>query len=420
VQLVLLSIFVVGGCYFFLVSRHLDAFSVAFFSASIYFLPGLVGYTLSPVTPDRPIKLPVQIVPEALGIMIAVLATIVVATIVWDRITKHLRPPRWRLEEARSASAVALLLAAAGLLLDAAETGGLIFAPDKRVVMEQVGRGHILWEMGASIAAVTAFRYGQRVRFLLAAALLALDMWIGFRYAFALTLVAVLWMSLWRPQPFRLASLRLRYLLLVVLGGLLVISYQNLKEPVRTGDWSEVVRRTTTPLWYINGILTSEPFTTQTVMNEIVGRDFRTGTEHLWGASMHLLLFSPSLDAETVRFNDLYQPALFPVVDHGLANNIWAQMWSATGWPGLSVFLMVFVSFLALGSWIVRSPDPGIQAGATLFFAYWAFYIHRNELIVQVGYQKQILLVWALCTVLGTLIDHAARSARNASLAGPP
>jgi hypothetical protein len=419
-QLVLLGTFLAGGCYFFLVPRHLDAFTVAFFSAAIYFLPGLVGYTLSPATPDMPIKLPVEIAPEALGIMIAVLATIAVAAIIWDRFAKHLRPPGWRLEEARSASAVALMLAAAGLLLDAAETGGLIFAPDKRVVMEQVGRGHIIWEMGASIAAVTAFRYRQHTRFLLAAVLLTVDMWIGFRYAFALTLVAVLWMSLRRPRPFRLASLRLRYLLLVLLGGLVVISYQNLKEPIRTGNWPEVVRRTTNPLWYIDGILTSEPFTTQTVMNEIVRRDFRTSTDHLWGASTHLLLFSPSLDAETVRFNDLYQPALFPMVDHGLANNIWAQLWSATGWPGLFVFLGIFVALLAAGSWVIRSPDPGVQAGATLFFAYWAFYIHRNELIVQLGYQKHVVLVWALCTFVGTLIDHPARNGPRAKLAGPP
>lgn len=408
-QLILLSVILAGGCYFVLVPRLLDAFTVAFFSAAIYFLPGLVGYTLSPVTPDMPIKLPVEIDPEAIGIMIAVTATIVLAAVIWDRLSRDWQAPAWRLEEARSASAVALLLAVAGLLLDAAESGGLIFEPSKRVVVEEVGRGHLIWEMGASIAAVTSFQYRQHIRFLLATVLLILDMWIGFRNAFALTLVTVVWMWLGRPQPFRLASLRLRYLLLPLLGGLFIISYQNLKEPVRAGNWDEVVLRTTNPAWYINGIVTSEPFTTQTVLNEIVRRDFRTGSDHLWAASMHLLLFSPSFDAEPVRFNDLYQPALFPMVDHGLANNIWAQMWSAEGWPGLLVFLAVFVSFLAAGSWLVRSTDPGVQAGAMLFFVYWAFYIHRNELVVQVGFQKQVAIVWLLCTVVGILIDRAIR-----------
>ncbi len=415
-QLILLAVFIAGACYFTLVPRYLDAFTVAFFSAAIYFLPGLVGYTLSPATPDMPIKLPVEMDPEAIGIMIAVLTSIVLGGVAWDQASRNWGAPGWRLEEARPASSIALLLALAGLLMDSVESGGAIFAPDKRVVIDVVGRGHIIWEMGASVAAVLAFRYRQRGTLLIAAVLLLLDMWIGFRYAFALTLVTIMWMWLQRQRPFRLAAMRMKYLLIVLLGGLVIISYQNLKEPVRTGDWTEVVRRTTSPLWYFNGILTSEPFTTQTVMNEIVRRDFRTGSEHLWAATQHLLLFSPSLDAETVRFNDLYQPALFPIVDHGLANNIWAQMWSAGGWPALCVFLVVFVSFLGLGSWLIRSPDPGLQAGATLLFAYWAFYIHRNELLVQVGFEKQILLVWALCTVGGILV---CRAVRTRSAAGP-
>jgi len=268
-----------------------------------------------------------------------------------------------------------------------------------------------MWQMGASLATVLAFKYRQHFVLLAGAVLLVLDMWIGFRYAFAISLVTTLWMWLHRAQPYRLASVRLHYLAVVLLGALLIMSYQNLKEPVRTGDWTEVGHRLSNPLWYINGILTSEPFTTQTVMNEIVRRDFRTGTEHLWVATQHLILFSPSLDAESVRFSEIYQPALFPIVDHPLANNIWAQMWSAGGWPLLIVFLGVFVTVLAAGSWLIRSPDPGVQVGALLFFAFWAFYIHRNELLVQVGIEKQVALVWGLCTVGGILIDRAVRNA---------
>lgn len=407
-QLMLLIVLFVGSSYFVFARRRLDAFSVAFFSAAIYFLPGFVGYTLTPVTPENPIKLPTPLELEAIAIMLAVLASIVLGGFVWDLFDLRSSAPRFRLQSSGTVAYVAVIIGLAGFLWAIIEDGPALFAPNKRIVIEVVGRGHLLWQMGAALSVPLAWGRRQWAPLLLGTALLLIDMWIGFRYAFATAFIGVVWLSLIHAAPCRLVQAPKRYLVVAIVGGLAILSYQNLKEPLRAGNWSEAGRRVSSPVWYVAGVMTSEPFTTQTVLNEIVRRDFRTDTDHLWSAALHLIVFSPNLGAEAQRFNSLYQPALFPDVDHGMADNIWGQMWSATGWTGLMVFLVFYNGLLAIGSRVLRIDDPTIRGGAVLLGAYWCFYIHRNELLVQIGYMKQFLVVWLTCIVVARLLDAAA------------
>lgn len=417
-QVLLIIVAGLGCAYYLGVRRRLDAFSVAFFSALIYFLPGLVGYTLSPVSPRTPVKVPVPLEPEAIAIMAAVTAAIVLAGVGWSALERWLPAPRWRLEDASLAPVVAVTLGLLGVVLTVAESGAAAFAADKRVVVEAVGRGHLLWQAGGAFGAVLGFAARRWFVAALGWLLLLGDLLIGFRYAFAGALIAAVLLGLGAGEPRRLGRMRVRHVMAVLLGGLFIVSYQNLKEPLRAGDWPEIGARLSNPLWYGAGILTSEPFTTQTVLNEIVRADFRTGPEHLFGVSAHLVLFSGDLGGEPVRFNEIYQPALFPLVDHGLANNIWAQMWSAGGWPLLAAWCAAWLAGLALLSWLLRVPDTLVQGYAALATAYFAFYAHRNELLGVVGIQKQVLLVWLGCVVAAILVKWAA--ATRAPLAGRP
>lgn len=405
---VLLIVVVILGCGYFLgVRRRLDAFSVAFFSAVVYFLPGLVGYTLSPVSPRTPIKVPVELEPEAIAIMAAVTATILLGGWAWTAFERRAAAPAWVLEDARLAPAISAALGVLGVLLTFAESGSTVFIAEKSVVVGTVGRGHLLWQMGAALAAVLGFTHRQRAVALVGWLLLAGDMFIGFRYAFAGSFIAVALLWLAKAGPQRLGSIRLRHWTAILLGGLFVISYQNLKDPLRAGDWPEIGERLSNPLWYGAGILTSEPFTTQTVLNEIVRADFRTGPEHLLGVGSHFILFSTNLGGEPERFNELYQPTLFPLVDHGLANNLWAQMWSAGDWLLLGLWCGVYIAGLAALSWLLRIADPLVQGYAALATAYFAFYAHRNELLGVVGIQKQLLLVWLVCVIAAILVRSA-------------
>jgi hypothetical protein len=414
-QFALITLAVIGTAYFILRTRAIDFLTVGWFAAIIYFLPGLVGYTLSPVTPTSPIKLPVQLDPRVYTIMCIVLAAIFIVAICYD-FAQSRRPSAagsWRLQGARAACDIAFWTALAGMVLTWVESGGAAFAADKRIVITAVGRWHVLWEMAGTLGALLAFAYRRKVLLAGCVALIAVDMYIGFRYAFAITFIGLMTMVLSRFGPVRLKDTPRKYWLAALLGGLFIISYQNLKEPLRDGDWQEIGQRLGSVQWYLSGIVTSEPFTTQTILNEIVRRDFTTGSAHLWSASQHLILFAPELGAEAQRFNQLYQPALFPTVDHGLADNIWAQMWSGGGWALLVAFALVHAGMLALGSRCLSVRDPAAFAGVVLFFSYWAFYLHRNELLVQVGFQKQVLLTWAASVAASMLLSAAVLASRT-------
>lgn len=126
-QWLFIAVVLTGAGYFTGVRRRLDAFVVAFFSAAIYFLPGLVGYTLSPTSPRSPIKLPVVLEAEAIGIMVMVTVLILVGGVLWDQWDRRRPAPYWVLEDSRLATWVALGLGVLGVALTVVESGGAAF-----------------------------------------------------------------------------------------------------------------------------------------------------------------------------------------------------------------------------------------------------------------------------------------------------
>ena len=217
--------------------------------------------------------------------MCIVLAAIFLVAICYDaaQARRTVAPGRWHLQGGRTACDILFWTALAGMVLTWVESGGAAFAADKRIVITAVGRWHVLWEMAASLGALLAFAFDSKVLLAGCLALIAVDMYIGFRYAFAITFIGLMTMVLSRFGPVRLKDTPGKYWLAGALGALFIISYQNLKEPLRAGDSPEIGRRLGSVQWYLSGIVTSEPFTTQTILNEIVRRDFTTGTARTVG-----------------------------------------------------------------------------------------------------------------------------------------
>ena len=79
----------------------------------------------------------------------------------------------------------------------------------------------------------------------------------------------------------------------------------------------------------------------------------------------------------------------------------------------MSAFGFVHCLILALGSQLLLVKDNTLRSGVVLFFCYWAFYVHRNELLVQAGLQKQVVLVWSGCVLFAMLLAGALRSSRS-------
>jgi hypothetical protein len=141
----------------------------------------------------------------------------------------------------------------------------------------------------------------------------------------------------------------------------------------------------------------------------VVTNRFETTADHVISSLYQFILFAPELGAESITFNSLFQPALFPNVEYGLAANIWAQMWSAGGWPLLIVFVLIFNVILALGNSTLRARSAVLKAGLAPVFCCWAFYIHRNELGYALNLEKRLLLLLFFVIVVLAIVKVATR-----------
>jgi len=99
----------------------------------------------------------------------------------------------------------------------------------------------------------------------------------------------------------------------------------------------------------------------------------------------------------------------------GMANNIWAEAYSSGGWLFMAAFAALFAGTLGLGSYLLRCRDPVLRAGIALLFTTWAFYIHRNDLHVQLGLEKRIVLLLALCMLASMILAPLASSRQPAA-----
>ncbi len=150
----------------------------------------------------------------------------------------------------------------------------------------------------------------------------------------------------------------------------------------------------------------SEPFVVQQTLNQVVINHFETNADHLFSALNQFLVFGSELGAEDITFNGIYQPALFADVGYGMAANIWAQMWSAGGWPFLIFFTLVFNMVLAVGNATLYARNIILRAALAPFFCYWAFYIHRNELGYMLNLEKRLFLVLFFVIVIASIIPR--------------
>jgi hypothetical protein len=235
--------------------------------------------------------------------------------------------------------------------------------------------------------------------------------------------MAILLVHFQRQGTQRLISRNLPALLFVLGTGAMFIIYKCLYILVKMGDFGRVHELLTNPDFYLDAVIGSEPFTTQMVLNECLRTDFQTEMGYIFVSILsQLTLFSAELGFSNESFNDLFQPQLFPEVEFGLAANIWAQMLTAGGWPLFLGFLAFFVWTLRLGSSWMSARGVTARSGVALAAAYWAFYIHRNDLGYELSLLKRVLIVWGIVAIVSETIARSTgrRQVQLEPAAAPP
>ena len=420
-QIAFVVVAVAGLMYFSFAERRFDFFSVAFYSACVYFLPGFFGYANSTSGTGQSWTVRhVSLVPETYLVFLLVLMAILLAAIAMDSFAWD-SSLNVGLPGSENAVWWATGLGIAGFLTSLITAGDALLLSDKSEMMQSLGRPHLIWATAASLGFVLSLK--QRRWWLLAVCgvLLLIDVYVGFRASLANATIAafVLWLSEGGRQRFVLKNWKL-----AAAGAGLAAAfflYKQIYINVKLGMWERLWDRFRGPDLYVNSVANSEPFTIQAILNGVLKADFHTGIGHFRAALYELVPFyDPPIKERS--FNALFQPALFPQTSGGMANNIWAEMWSSGGWPLLVSFVVVFVLLMAVGSYLLRAWDPAIAAGAALLFSYWAFYLHRNDLLFQTSLTKNLLVLWGLCVILSIVwrsLTHRIGRSRAPGEAAP-
>jgi hypothetical protein len=411
-QLIFIVIATTGLLYFLFSKRLFDFYSIAFLSACVYFLPGFLGYTLMPTKTSM--ELPVDLESETYMVMIAVLVLILCGGVFFDFCPRK-EAISLRLRGTGNSAMWAVGIALIGYVLLLGTAGEIILFDDKStMMMEAVNRWYVVGSTAAPLGAALSFVYRKRFLFYASMCLLFFDVYIGFRTSFAVAMIAIFTLWLGRHGPHRFAIRNWKIGLAGLMVAFFLFLYKQLFAVVKLGLWDILVERLQDSDLYITAIGMSEPFTTQVILNEIIVQRFEVGISHLKESLYQFALFSPELGLKPVSFNDLFQPTLFGTdVEYGMANNIWAEMWSSGGWPLLLAFIAMFVLILGIGSYLTRAMSPTFAAGAAVCSSYWAFYIHRNDLAYQINLEKRVILVWAISIGLCELSYFVGLSATH-------
>lgn len=403
-QLLFLLVAIGGLIYLLTGNRRVDLFALAFAAACVYFLPGFFG-----AVPDGVgFMNPVDIERETYAVMTTVLSAILMGAWLWDSHgSRQLRDEP--ATEDRIATLVAFGVATIGFVMTVWTGGEALYSAHKDDVLEASSRWMMLFSFSAALAAVLAFTQRQWIILTISVLQLLFTVYIGFRSYAAITLMAILLVHFQRQGTQRIVSRNLPAMLFVFGAGSMFLIYKCLYILVKMGDFGRVRELLANPDFYLDAVIGSEPFTTQMVLNECLRTGFETDVGYIFVSVLaQLTLFSAEMGFINESFNDLFQPQLFPEVEYGLAANIWAQMLCAGGWPLFLGFLAVFVWTLRLGSIWMSARRVTTRSGIALVAAYWAFYIHRNDLGYELSLLKRVLIVWGLVALISETISRSA------------
>lgn len=396
-----------GSAYFLLRRREFDFFSIGFASGLVYFLPGFVGFVRS--SSDYSVAQPLH--PETYLVFIAVLSCVLIGAVLFDQMTCPATRDSAKSVPLELTSETALAIALFGLVATILTSGSDLFSAQKSDVMEVTGRWHILFRFGAMY--LLAFAIARKQAFFAAAGLVLLlfDLFVGYRIGVVVGVLAAATVVLNRKGVQSLIRNERRTILLGVLLIAAIFIYKRIYTVIKLGLWDVVVDRLLDPEILLLALFTSEPFGTQTILNEVIRTGFHATPSHLSGVVSLLVPFSNNLGAEIQSFNDLFQQKLFGgVVRGGMANNIWAQMYAIGGWAALSIAIPVFVGCLGLGSWLLNSSRGSAVVLVAVLFTFLAFYIHRNDVLYMLVLLRRCLMIWIVMVVPGMLLVDNARS----------
>jgi hypothetical protein len=425
-----------GGLAFFIWRWKADPMALAFAAGLIYFTPGVAGVARFATESDPLLdaySYHMAFEPAALVVMAIVLGALIVAAALADRVPSGAAPLKLSFENYLPGVCLSLAVVAAAISI--ARIGPYFRCLDKTVTLDKLDVWYHYAAYVTPSAVVTAYALRQWRLFALGWVLLIGDLYAGFRMSLGISIIAVLLLIAghWITRRHNVVlfacivaslggSLFIAKHLIVPLKSATAISCERERgaaggesrahERVAAVSVSETMRNLTRPDFYFGAFVDhAEPFVIQSTLNEVVRRDFKTDKEYLVGQLLTGFPLGESLfgrdNSHVTSFNSHFQPALFPEVKFGMANNPWAQAYAAGGLAMVGVFAIVFAAVMALLTLLFNNTHGALRAGVVVLAAWVGFYFHRNDLFIEVVLLKQVVYIFGFALLLAWLVAIA-------------
>lgn len=399
-----LSIF---GAWFFIFKRKtFDFVSAGYFGCLIYFMPGFHGLLFNPYFPeDFPIE---PIAPASYAVWIAALLGAIITGVIYNPPPVVLNGPKSRSVAFTTPLADVVIIAVLliSFFVALVSGGDDLFSADKNDVLSVQDRSIILF---ATLSQVTLVLFLVQKRYLSAipsAFCVAFLVFIGFRSELAIAAICII---IWIAHENSIKSFfSFKNIIVLIAISLFLFAYKFVYADIKIGRWDLVVETLTDSQFLPTIILKSEPFITQSILNEVIVRGFTIPIEQFFSSFVSVIPFSnvlTSISIGDVKFD--FQDQLFPNLRYGVASNIYANFYAGLGIIGVLLYIAIQNSILVGVSRYMKKDDGFLKLALALIGAFVAFYIHRNDIANSITLTNRIiyscLMLWIISQLAGAL-----------------
>jgi hypothetical protein len=392
-------LFVLGIIIFFVRNRTFDFFTIAYISSIVYFLPGLFGYTFLPGW------LKSELVIETYIVMCLIILSIIITSLIYDNNISTHKYIKYDFEKSNYIQHIIFLVTIISFIMMMQTMGSSLFLPDKKAILSSINTWSKIWENAVCIGAVLTYNRKKIKSFIFYLIMLAFIMYIGDRTIPAIALISIMTILFNNQGKQRLILSQYKLVITSLVFALFFFVYKYLYINIKLRMWSQVISKLLNPKFYFETIIYSEPFSIQTILNEVIKNDFNIGVNHFKGLLYQIIPFGNVFGVNNMTFNSLFQKQLFPDVTYGMGSNVWAEMWSAGGLILLLIFIIVFNSVIYIGNSYFQKSYGNLRILLGITLSFWTFYIHRSSLEYTINLNKRIFFLWMVSLIISNILS---------------
>jgi len=411
----LFFVLAIYGTYFFAVRRRqFDFVSVGFFGQLIYFMPGFYSYVTNPYYPSAIPSIPIFTETYTVWNM-ALAATILTGSLY--RPANGLTWPDVKTNNAFDFSLIFIIVFS--LLAELYLGGGSFLSADKFEVLQNATRFSLLFGAATQIGLFAFAIQGKFKKLIVPLAGVSLLLYAGFRNDFALASIAAATFVARRNGVWVFAKPHF-FLALVSFVGFIFL-YKSFLGSYRADRWADFYASLDPQTFVQMAVLTSEPFLTQSILNDVLIRDLSLPPASiLYSLFAAIPLISPLVGINQLPAQFDFQEQLFPNLTYGVASNIYAYFYATLGWAGIVFFILVHcLALVCVSRWLGSVKSATLRIGLLSVGAYLAFFIHRNDLTNALLQMNRPLIALLVVWVLSRYLEWPMRR-RSVVASAPP